>query len=272
MIRIPDLELPTTPAAQLIAWQREIDNIQTYAGQIDAAKHLFTTRNIKHNQTFSVVRRYLDALCFGERSCAYCERSMADEVEHVRPKSLFPGAVFVWRNYIYACGPCNGVKLNNYPRRIGGVICNVSRRRGEPIVPPPAGDDLLIDPRAEDPAEFLQLDLNTCQVIAVRGLDPSRAERAHQTIDTIGLNRPGLIKARGQHLQNYIARLQRYIFLRDHDEVADADAYAADIQTMGHPMVWNEMRRQYGKYSQLQRLFVQAPEALTWTPSIQGLT
>ena len=56
----------------------------------------------------------------------YCEDSVADEVEHFRPKDLYPDVVFAWRNYLYACGQCNGGKNNRFSivraghRRIGG--------------------------------------------------------------------------------------------------------------------------------------------------------
>ena len=52
---------------------------------------------------------------------------------------------------------------------------------------------------------------------------------------------------------------------------SDAEEYARSICTMGHPMVWNEIRRQHARYPQLHRLFAQAPEALAWEPRPQGL-
>jgi len=42
------------------------------------------------------------------------EDAPADEVEHHSPKDLYPELVFVWRNYLYACGPCNRRKNNHF--------------------------------------------------------------------------------------------------------------------------------------------------------------
>ena len=44
----------------------------------------------------------------------YCEDSVGDEVEHHRPKNLYPDHTFLWDNYLYACGPCNGPKNNRF--------------------------------------------------------------------------------------------------------------------------------------------------------------
>lgn len=271
MIRVPVLELPTATAAQLGVWQREIDELTGYAERVAAAERRFRARNDARNEVFREVRRHLDALCYGERRCTYCETSIADQVEHVRPRSLFPEHVFVWRNYIYACRPCNVLKGNSYPRRVGDVVRNVARPPRAPIEPPPPGDDMLIDPRTEDPSAFMALDLDTAVIAPRPGLDAHGRERAEQTIATLQLNRSHLVRARRDQLVSYVARLRSYIHLRDDDAVADAEAYAGAIRGMGHPLVWNEMRRQHACHPALHRLFVRAPEALTWDPRIQGL-
>ena len=211
-------------------------------------------------------------MCCGERRCSYCEDSCADEVEHVRPKALFPEQVFLWLNYVYACGPCNGFKLNNYPRLVGTVERNLARRRFDPIVPPPPGVDLLIDPRAEDPAQYFVMDLQTGMIVPRNGLADIPLKKAQQTIAVLHLNRDLLRRARVQHVRNYVARLREYIRLRDEDECADAASYAASICMMGHPMVWNEIRRHQTNEPVLHRLFTRAPEALDWEPKPQGLS
>lgn len=51
--------------------------------------------------------------------CAYCECTINSErvgqVEHFKPKSLFPLSAYDWDNYLLACGGCNGPKSNNWP-------------------------------------------------------------------------------------------------------------------------------------------------------------
>ena len=182
MIRLADIELPADTAKQLAAWQAAIDAIPGYPQRVEAARRQFAQCNDGRRPAFREVRRHLDALCFGERRCMYCEDSCADEVEHVRPKALFPEHVFAWHNYIYACGPCNGIKRDNFPRLVAGAVQNLARGPRDPVEPPPAGTDLLIDPRAEDPAEFLVLDLETGFVLPRPSLAAMPKHRADQTI------------------------------------------------------------------------------------------
>ena len=57
--------------------------------------------------------------------CAYCEGGInavrSCQVEHFRPKSLFPAQAYRWENYFLACGGCNGPKSNEWPQR-GGYL------------------------------------------------------------------------------------------------------------------------------------------------------
>lgn len=80
-------------------YQKDVDTKLDYAQRVSAAKRLFKLRNISKNKTFQLVRATLDKMCSGARRCCYCEDSCADEVEHIRPKDLYPELVFVWENY-----------------------------------------------------------------------------------------------------------------------------------------------------------------------------
>jgi len=271
MIRVVDVPLPGPTALQLASWQTEVTNVPAYKDRVTMAQERFAQRNRRTNPVFATVRQHLDAMCHGSSRCVYCEDSLADEVEHVRPKALFPDEVFVWRNYIYACGPCNGAKRSNYPRLVGQQVQMLQRRKGDAIVPPPPGIDLLIDPRTEDPAAYLMLDLGTQRIVPLLRLDSVRHLRAMQTIEVLRLDRSGLIRQRAQQFANYVARLKEYLHLRDNDDRADAEGYAADIRRMGHPTVWNEIRRHQVNWPQLHALFVRAPEAIAWDPLPQGL-
>ena len=66
------------------------------------------------NPTFRKVRESLTRMCSGAQRCVYCEDSVGDEVEHIEPKDLYPCLVFLWTNYVYACGRCNGGKSNKF--------------------------------------------------------------------------------------------------------------------------------------------------------------
>jgi hypothetical protein len=114
MIQLATIDLAVPTVAALAAYQAAVDATGGYAERVAAAKELFGRYNKRGNATFDEVKRVLDQLCAGARRCAYCEDSVADEVEHVRPKALYPEVVFAWANYVYACGPCNGPKGNHY--------------------------------------------------------------------------------------------------------------------------------------------------------------
>lgn len=62
----------------------------------------------------------------GER-CMYCSGSESSDVEHYRPKSVFPELATTWDNYLWACGVCNSsYKNNRFPpdTEPGGRIVN----------------------------------------------------------------------------------------------------------------------------------------------------
>jgi uncharacterized protein (TIGR02646 family) len=229
----------------------------------------FGRNNTSTNPTFIQVRKSLTRMCSGARRCIYCEDSCADEVEHIKPKDLYPDAVFVWENYLYACGPCNGPKNNKFAvfSSATGVIVDVTRRRSAPIVEPEAGSPVLIDPRREDPLQFMELDLLGTFLFLPNNPPGSRDyERARYTIDVLRLNdRDVLLKARKEAYDSYEARLARYIALRKQGHsIAQLKNRVRALKRMQHPTVWKEMKRQQELIPNLRDLFAEAPEALQW--------
>lgn len=59
------------------------------------------------------------------RKCSYCESAIGHkgdgQVEHFKPKSLFPSFAYDWDNYFLACGGCNRPKSNKWPKD-GGYV------------------------------------------------------------------------------------------------------------------------------------------------------
>ncbi len=269
MIRFPVTPLPPRAATLLDGYQREIDERASYPDRVAAAKEQFSRRNKPEDDVFSVVRKTLRGMCGGTVRCMYCEDSAADEAEHLRPKALYPEQVFVWENYLYACGPCNGPKNSRFKvfSSSTGQIVDVTRPRGAPVTPPEAGDPLLINPRTEDPMEFLVLDLRYTFRLQERHPEGTRDyERARYTIEVLHLNdREGLRLARENAYQSYCALLHRYILMRGaRREQAALDRIVSSIRRSGHAVVWCEMRRQRDKIADVRALFTAAPEALDW--------
>lgn len=269
MIRLEILPLENRFHATLRRWQAEIDGIAHYADRVAEGKTKFSARNTVNNATFRHVKVVLTRMCQGARRCAYCEDSVADEVEHIRPKDLYPEAVFDWENYLYACGPCNGPKNNQFAVLNGhpAQLVDVTRARGTAITPPRAGLPALVNPRVEDPLHFLFLDLLNTFAFDVRlGISGPDAIRARYTIEILRLNeRDYLVDARREAFGNYRARLKEYLEDKEAGaSQADLDRRRDELRKAGHRTVWREMQRQHQNYSPLAMLFAAAPEALNW--------
>lgn len=269
MIRLPEAPLPADALASLADYQRDVDVLPDYAARVARAKERFSALNKKGNSTFDSVKATLSKMNSGARRCAYCEDSAADEVEHIRPKTLYPELVFAWANYLYACGPCNGPKNNHFAvfAQDTGALTSVARARNAPVVPPIPGKAVFIDPRVEEPTEYLWLDLaDTFYFTPRAGLGAVEHARADYTIRTLQLNvREWLPRARRDAYLDYRAHLKSYV--RDKEAKlpqVHLDRLAQDIRERQHPTVWFEMKRQHATVPELTLLFAAAPEALSW--------
>lgn len=126
----------------------------------------------------------------------------------------------------------------------------------------------MIDPRVENPFPYIELDLlGTFRFIPTSN-EPSSIEylRAKYTIEVLRLNtRPYLVRARRIAYGNYKAKLEKYIRQRNNDISREIlQDTIADILDDNHPTVWFEMKRSREDILELNKLFTEAPEALTW--------
>ena len=117
MLHPIDPGLDTETSLRLRGYQGEVDAACTYAEQVEAGKDLFD--RYSGNVLFRTVRNRLAVMCSGARRCGYCEDSVGDEVEHIKPKDLYPERTFVWENYLLACGQCNRGKSS----RFSVIVC-----------------------------------------------------------------------------------------------------------------------------------------------------
>lgn len=269
MIQLRRVSLPSETLKELRTFQKKIDVVPDYAAKVTVAKAHFSLKNKSKNRTFVEVKKGLTKMCAGARRCVYCEDSYADEVEHIKPKNLYPEATFVWDNYAYACGPCNGPKNNRFAvfSSATGLLTDVTRGHSASIVAPDRGSPALINPRWEDPLKFMELDLlDTFLFIPTKPKGSKDCERAEYTIEVLKLNdRDVLLKARKEAYDSYEARLSQYITLRERGEVATKlRSRVRALKRMHHPTVWKEMKRQHHLIPDLDRLFSAAPEALDW--------
>ncbi len=265
MLQLPITSLPSVTQKKLDEYQKEVNAEADFSAQVKAAKKLFGQRNTKTNAAFKVVRQTLAQMCVGARRCCYCEDSVADEVEHIYPKDLYPEKVFEWRNYLYACGPCNGPKNNQFA--VFSANSDLPQVLTPSESPPPKGDPVLIDPRGENPLDFLELDfVSTFLFLPLETLTPRDTERAKYTLAVLALNnREYLRQAREDAFKNYIARFKEYIQAKEDGEgPEELMRISKGITQMNHPTVWAEIKRQHNSHPKLNTLFQKAPEALTW--------
>ncbi|MCB9232568.1 MAG: hypothetical protein H6581_12935 [Bacteroidia bacterium] len=263
MIRLPDKSLKKSAQNYLQKWQAKVDEIPTFEERSAKAKNLFSGKNKKGNKTFEHVKEVLEQMCSGARRCCYCEDSLADEVEHIFPKSIFPEKVFVWENYLYACGPCNGPKNNQFAIFPQGKNEIFQCPDG---VKPPEGESVFINPRSENPELFLELDLlDTFFFVEIPEKGTREFKRAEYTWKVLDLNRDVIAKARKGAFRDYKNALELYVKKKeDHDSEAELLGIKKGILEQRNPAVWLQMQLQHKFHPELKDLFERAPEALTW--------
>ncbi len=126
--------------------------------------------------------------------CAYCQSpSGADQygqVEHFKPKSLFPSLAYEWMNYFLSCELCNHHKSDKWPET-GGYV----------------------RPDAGDPSRRFVFHPDG-SVTAAAG-----DEEAERTIRDFGLNREGLRKKRRIQIRSVLATARAIV---ESDEIGQA--------------------------------------------------
>lgn len=270
MIRVVDPGLDVATVSRLQSYQGEVDGSGSYPMQVEAAARMYGARARNDRPPFREVRTLLRGMCSGVERCMYCEDAPANEVEHVRPKSLYPELAFRWENFLFACGPCNGPKGNRFKLFVPPGTTSeyeAARVSGAPVVAPPAGDSLLLDPRVDDPLEFFSLDLRGTFFFVERHPTGSREHRrAEYTLDLLGLNRRGVLVTARRNAYKHLVNVLR-CYLADRESDASPEELAAHAETVrytNHATVWAEMKRQHTKIGKLNELFAAAPEALAW--------
>lgn len=268
MLELPKIALPQKTQQELQQFQNSIDRLPDFGTQIKEAKRLFAAKNKHLNPTFRVIHEKLAKMCPGAKQCCYCEFSEADEVEHINPKNFYPNLTFVWENYLYACGPCNNKKRDQFAifSHRTGQFTKLEHKRGQTPTKPEPGDPAFINPRNENPFQYLTLDLQETFHFAPKiDLSGKDKERAKYTINVLQLNRDALPKARHGAYRFYKALLREYVEeCEDEASQERLESLVESIRQMGHPTVWKEMQRQNDKIPELGVLFERAPEALSW--------
>ncbi len=276
--------------------QNDIDNKPDFEAQAKRAKQLWDNKgSTAAKAAFAEIKETLLEMCVGTEICNYCENNEAADVEHIYPKKIFPKKAFKWENYLLACQKCNSThkqeKFFVFNPENSAKVLDVKPPRGE-FKAPPNEDAAFLDPRKEDPMDFLWLDLTPgCPTFLFRekAEEGTRSfEKATRTLEILQLNkRNALREARKAAAQFFLATLRLYIKVKkaqNFNELEPLDDFAEidkskdfeeektqiqaniqrDIRNHPHPTVWRELIRQRDHLPNTQALFMQAPEALEW--------
>lgn len=121
------------------------------------------TSTAPRKKAFLDVRAKLKKMSTGLQRCMYCEDSEGTDIDHFRPRSLFPQFTFQWVNYLHACSHCNSNE----------------KRAQFPIA---KKGPLLLDPTSDDPYVHLQFVWQTGRFVG-------QTPRGDKTVEVFGLNR-----------------------------------------------------------------------------------
>jgi hypothetical protein len=203
--------------------------------------------------------------------CVYCEGNEGSDLDHLRPKTLYPWLTFCWDNLIPACSTCGNAAHKGAKDAIlvatAAGYREVTRKDNEADKPPPDGPTAWWNPRLADPMRALELDLvdQTFRFLITAPAGTADHARARWTLDNLKLNtRSNLVTQRRVAFRTYT------YFLRDAaDAVALSDAaklgrLRAEWPNINHPTVWAEMKRQRARLPELEALFAACPQALSW--------
>lgn len=297
MIQLDSKILSKQAATVLDDLQTTVNQETNFADRATKAKKLWNgkTGAKARKACFEEVKSTLEAMCVSIEVCNYCEQNEANDIEHIHPKSFFPELAFEWTNYLLACKQCNsGYKLDKCHIIINQVQLE-SLARGKK--PQKGATIAFINPRIEDPNDFMLLDLGTDEVegtwryMIKPGLSTIAQQKAKMTIEILRLNsRDTLLKARKSAAIFYYQRMERLVellaadshaaikkLLTPYDQYLDPNksveqnkvrikaGFKHDIQTHQHPSVWYAIKVIQSKVNRRwEALFEQIPEALDW--------
>ncbi|QWG76928.1 MULTISPECIES: AAA family ATPase [Bacillus cereus group] len=138
--------------------------------------------------------------------CAYCETVFLDgdslEVDHLKPKALYPDLFYDMSNLICACHSCSMSRGSRFPLS-------------------PNQEPLLLNPYIDDPETNFHYDKN--------GMIFSETEKGNVTISTFNLNRLDLLHRRYRQLEAFQENLKNNpgIYISDDVEFAGMKRYVA---------------------------------------------
>lgn len=260
--------------------------------QYNKAKDLWAARKntIAGRSTWEQVEQTLLASHPIPGICQYCEFDRTAATEHFFPVKHFPAKAFDWNNYLLVCYRCNSTYKNDQfavfnPQGSSSVHHLPITRGTYPI--PPSEDAVLINPRTEQPQNYLMIDLGTGSFCPATGVDTRGKEKAVYTYTLLRLNSDAnLLRYRKKQIRTYLQKLKDYVAIKNASNFAELmsglpiiivtnkpfaaeqtrllQLIEADLKDDLFPCVWQALKLQKSFFPDLENLFMQAPEAEGW--------
>lgn len=242
-----------------------------YAGQVAAIDAAWSSQKLGTARDAA-----FEARPRGDR-CVYCQDNEGRELDHLRPKTLYPWLVYCWTNLIPACSTCGGADYKGAKDAVLDPMApsgwrEITRPRGRkgqpaPVSPPPDGPTAWWNPRLADPLRAMKLDIleDTFQfeVTAAPGTDDHA--RITWTLATLKLNlRQSLVRQRRAAWQTWLGWLEDVVDAKTRGDAATLARLRDSLSSHNQPVVWAEMKRQRDELDSVRPLILGAPEVLSW--------
>jgi uncharacterized protein (TIGR02646 family) len=289
MIQLLKNDIPKNILDGLEKLQNGINAEPTFPKKVKKAQALWNSKGGRAGkELFKTICSTLYDMCVYVGVCNYCEQNEANDVEHIYPKSFFPEHTFVWENYLLACKQCNSAyKLDKCFIIDDHDEVQEVKRKSEP----PFKLGAFINPRIEDPNDYLVLSLLTYKFEILPDLTKQQFNKSIKTLDILELNnRDTLLAARRNAAIYFYHRLQLLIRILDADSIAEIeelltpnedrvntalsldklklelkDNFRNHIVTYQHPSVWKSIKLVESKINpKWQVIFAKLPEAIDW--------
>jgi uncharacterized protein (TIGR02646 family) len=289
---------PLSPNAlsHLQTLQNQVDNEPDMEAKYKCAAQLWQTRKnrIPNRANWDEIEQKLKNGGPRPGLCHYCEFDRIAATEHICPKKHFPDRSFQYANYLLACYRCNSInkgdKFAVFSPPGSNSWVNLIQSRGSYLLPP-TDDAVLINPRIENPNDFLELDLMTGKLVPKPSTEIRNVEKAKYTIDLLGLNSDdNLLRYRLKAIKGYQDHLERYtkvktavdfpslldsLSLREKQIVVQSRSFQeeqtrlllkikTEILDDLFPFAWCEIIAKKHSFQHIHTLLEAAPEVETW--------
>lgn len=131
--------------------------------------------------------------------CCYCEcfiEGSYSDVEHYRPKSIYPWLGHRWDNLLFACNICNrSLKNDDFE-----LAANSKRAITDADIP--SEEPLIINPAVDAPLDYLEFDR---WIIKSKLIDGDASPKGNKTLTLFQLNeRSAIVEARKNLYEMYM--------------------------------------------------------------------